>query len=374
MERFIQTKIIPELTTIIESKFRELPEYLAEELQIEKSDVSVALTKFYGEVSKKMITTTLKKTEQTSSVRKSGTPSPVQNKEDKISQYKLKISKSKIKEGYLNLDSGRAVKKNESNLKKFDFNETLNIALPKSSENYKIFATLNGEEPGPQTLAEKKITEKPKEKITEKPKEKAKIKTPPQSEEEDSSDEEKLVKVTGLAAKKAGMTSKISPTPVAKTPVAKTPVAKTPVAKTPVAKTPVAKTPVAKTPVAKTPVKGKYPVVKLNDSGVLVDNKTNFVWDDEPDKCGKIIGVWNSDEDDHEELDEDDIKIITKNKWDYDVKQYIEDTDEEVSEKDDALEVASKISNLLRAGQTSKEKVKQMLDDDDDNSDFSDDE
>ena len=339
MEKFIQTKLIPELITVIETKFRELPEYLAEELQVEESDVSSSLTKFYGEISKKIITTsttTVKKTEPTRStgmIKKSSTPSPLQNKnnDDKISQYKAKIAKSKIKEGYLNLDSGRAVKKNDGNIKKFDFNETLKIALPKNVENNKIFATLTGEEPEPQTLIEKKNSEK------KLPIKLANKKTTPTKKETnvdtESDDEKEEVKVSGLAAKKTGMVS------AKKAPVKTT-----------------------------STLKNKFPVIKMNESGLLVDNQTNFVWDDEPNKNGKIIGVWNPDEDDYDELDDDDINVINKNNWRYEVKEDTADTDTDNNVVENTTTVSNKITNLLK-----NEKPKQVITEDSD-SDFSDDE
>ena len=63
-------------------------------------------------------------------------------KNDKLVLYKERLDKTKIREGYLNLESGRAVKKNDGNLKKFEFDEQLKAAIPKSADALKTFSLL----------------------------------------------------------------------------------------------------------------------------------------------------------------------------------------------------------------------------------------
>ena len=336
MEKFVHEKLVPDIINVINRQLKDLPEHLSSELNIDKKDVASCLDKFFDDLNKKPASKTTIST--TSSTVKKTTSYP-QEKNDKLVLYKERLDKTKIREGYLNLESGRAVKKNDGNLKKFEFDEQLKAAIPKSADALKTFSLLKNENPEP-SLAEKKDSEH---------KRSASIKKKENAEETDNEEEEEeeetVTKVSGLASKKTQQ-----------------------------------KVITTKTCSASN---SKYPVVKLNDQGFLVDPKMNFVWDGEPSKNGKILGVWNDEIDDYDELDDDDVKVITKNKWEYEISETTCETDEETdtetsvkkSPKDDVQKVNSKIAALLTT--KGKEKVYQTIDDDvddddDDDSCFSD--
>ena len=359
MEKFVHEKLVPDIINLINKQLKDLPEYLSLELNINKEDVAICLDRFFDDLSKKPAPKT---TSTTSSSAKKTTSSP-QDKDDKLSLYKERLNKTKIKEGYLNLESGRAVKKNDGNLKKFEFDEQLNAAIPKSADALKTFALLKNEKPEPSkpepskpepskpepskpepsksepSLAEKKDSEHKKSTAVKKKEEK--------DEGKDEKDEEETAtKVSGLASKK---TQQKVVKPATKT---------------------------------SSTSDSKLPVVKLNDQGFLVDPKMNFVWDSEPAKNGKILGVWNDDTNDYDELDDDDIKVITKNKWEYEIPETTCETDEEAEDtdtstkksypKDDVQQVKNKISSMLTTKGNNK-KVQQTIDTDtDDDSSFSD--
>ncbi len=391
MDQFIEQQIVPEITTLIKKIFTsDFSASLAKTLDVKKTDVDKAILEFVGgETTQKTVGLATKKA--TSEKKPVSTNTDLSSK---ISEYKAKMAKSKIKEGYQNLETGRALKKTDANLKKYDFVDDLKVAVPKG-EGVTIFPLLNNKKesvikkkeavskktqesedseseedspPPKKTSTQKKPVPKkelssdseddsppPKKTSTQKKS------TPKKEESSDSEDEDSPPPKKSLIASK-----KTAPKNSAKEsedsededcpPPKKSLIASKKTAPKNSAKEsedsededspPPKKSLIAskKPPVEKKKEESKAgPKLKMIN-GMLVDTIYNYVWDSEYSEGGKIIGSWDEEEENVEELSKDDIIVINKNKWTYDVQENSADTDED---EDVTSKVQGKIKSML---------------------------
>ena len=361
MDQFIEQQIVPEITTLIKKIFTsDFSASLAKTLDVKKTDVDKAILEFVGgETTQKTVGLATKKA--TSEKKPVSTNTDLSSK---ISEYKAKMAKSKIKEGYQNLETGRALKKTDANLKKYDFDDDLKVAVPKG-EGVTIFPLLNNKKesvikkkeavskktqesedseseedspPPKKTSTQKKPVPKkelssdseddsppPKKTSTQKKS------TPKKEESSDSEDEDSPPPKKSLIASK-----KTAPKNSAKESEDSEDEDSPPPKKSLIAS--------KKPPVEKKKEESKAgPKLKMIN-GMLVDTIYNYVWDSEYSEGGKIIGSWDEEEENVEELSKDDIIVINKNKWTYDVQENSADTDED---EDVTSKVQGKIKSML---------------------------